>query len=124
MLLSLFDGGFLDQASALLDVVALAAIFASVTVYNRTKSALAASESAGKAWHEEKEAAVARADRVLADRQELVVKLSVLEARPNLSKLEDMVTEFSRAMGNHEVKAAERTDKLIEAIGKLNERRT
>lgn len=122
---SLFDAQWSD-ASIVLDLVAVAAIVGSVAAYNRLKTALAASEAAASAWHEERDASVARAERVeqeLKDKASenvaLVAKIAALELRPDLTKLESLVDSSNQSMLRHETQAAERTDRLISAIEML-----
>ena len=123
--LYLFDPVF-DQSSAILDVAAVAAIFGSVLTYNRIKASLTAAESAGKAWHEERDAAVAARDRLGAElklaaeaKVELIARIAALEQRPDLTKLESLVSESTASMLRHETAAAQRTDRLITAIEAL-----
>lgn len=124
-LLNLFDPVF-DQTSAILDVVAIAAIFGSVMTYNRIKAALTASESTGKAWREERDAALAHVGRIEKDmaiaqeeKVSLVAKLTALEQRPDLTRLQELVAEATAATKNHEVAAGARTERLITAVESL-----
>lgn len=125
LVLSLFDPVF-DQASAILDVVAVAAIFGAVTAYNRIKASLTAAESSGKAWREERDAALAHVSRISLDltamqdeKVSLLARLASLEARPDLTRLEGLVAEATAATKNHEIKAGERTERLIAAVERL-----
>lgn len=122
---SLFDKTY-DQASAILDVIAVASIAGAVFVYSRTKAALLVSESAQKSWHEEAEAQEARADRNASDLKEseqeklkLLATVAALESKPDLARLESLVAESTMHMKDHEVKAGERTERLIAAVQKL-----
>jgi hypothetical protein len=122
MIASLFDGIY-DQASAILDVIAVASIAGAAFLYSRVKAALLVSESAGKSWHEEAEAQRNRADRNATDLKEseqaklkLLATVAALEARPDLSKLEALVAESTESMKRHELSAADRTDRLIAAV--------
>lgn len=134
--LTLFDSVF-DQSSAIVDVAAVAAIFGSFMAYNRIKTALAASEAAGKAWHEERDAEYARAERGWAEakrteqtRLELVARVTALEARPDLGRIESLVRQGAddlhmhqesdaKWMRQHERNAEERTKRLVAAIQDL-----
>lgn len=122
---ALFDPVY-DQASAILDVVAIAAIFGSVMTYNRIKAALLASEATGKAWREERDAAISRVNRIASDLASttdekivLLARVTALEARPDLTRLEGLVAEATTATKNHETKAGERTERLIAAVQAL-----
>lgn len=114
---------FTDDTSLFLDFAALTAIFGSMLAYFRMKAALTASESAGKAWHEERDAQKARAERaafdlkmVEEDKLKLLAKVAALESRPDLTTLEGLVRESTESMIRHELAAAERTDRLIAAV--------
>ena len=118
-----------DQASAILDVAALAAIFGSFLVYSRMKAALLVSESTAKSWHEERDAEKARAERNAYDLKasedekiKLLAKLAALEAKPDLSTLEGLVRESTESMKNHEIAAGKRTERLIAAVEAINTR--
>jgi hypothetical protein len=122
MIVAFFSG----DVSTILDVAALAAIFGSFLAYTRMKSALLASESAGKAWHEERDAEKARAERLalhlkMAEEEKLKLLATVasLETRPDLSRLEGLVMEQLDSMKRHEEMAATRTDRLIAAVESL-----
>lgn len=117
---------FTDDLSTLLDIAALAAIFGSFLVYSRTRAALVASEAAGKAWHEERDAEHARSERLVYDlkmsedeKVKLIAKVAALEQRPDLTRLEGLVAESTEAMKAHELKAGERTERLIAAVENL-----
>lgn len=122
LVLSLFDGHF-DQASLILDVIAICAIGGAVLTYNRIKAALVASESAGKAWREERDAALSHVNRISLDltvandeKVKLIAKVTALEAKPDLTRLEGLVAEATAATKDHEVKAGERSERLIAAV--------
>lgn len=130
VLLSLFDATW-DQSSFVLDVAAVAAIVGSVAAYNRLRTALTASEASAKAWHEEREAALARAERLQEDlkamadeKVKLLAKVAALEGRPDLTRLEGLVAESTESMKRHELSAAIRTDRLIVAIESIGTPRT
>lgn len=117
---------FSEQTSALLGFIGLAAIFGSVLTYNRIKASLTAAESAGKAWREERDAALSHVNRISLDltgmqdeKVKLVAQVTALESRPNLTRLEELVAEATAATKNHEVMAGERTERLISAVEKL-----
>lgn len=120
---SLAVATFSDDTSLILDIAAIAAIFGSMLAYFRMKAALTASESAGKAWHEERDAQKARAERgafdlkmVEDEKLKLLAKVAALESRPDLTTLEGLVRESTASMLRHELAAAERTDRLIVAV--------
>lgn len=117
---------FTDDLSALLDIAALAAIFGAFLVYSRTRAALVASESSAKAWHEERDAEHARSERLVYDlkmsdeeKLKLIAKVAALEQRPDLTRLEGLVAQSTQAMKDHEIKAGERTERLIAAVENL-----
>lgn len=117
---------FTDDISTLLDLAALAAIFGSFLVYSRTRAALVASEAAGKAWHEERDAEHARSERLSYDLKQsddekvkLIAKVAALEQRPDLTRLEGLVAEATAATKAHEINAGERTERLIAAVENL-----
>lgn len=121
----LFDGVY-DQASAILDVLAIASIAGSMLVYSRIKAALVVSESAAKSWESEADAQKERADRnadllkqATLAQTELIAKNAALEQRPDLTKLEHLVAESTSVMKDHEAHAGERTERLIEAVQSL-----
>lgn len=122
---ALFDKAY-DQASAILDVVAVATVAGSVFAYSRIKAALVVSESAGKSWHEEADAQKERADRNAKElkdaefeRTKLIAEIAALNQRPDLTRLEGLVAESTESMKNHEIKAGERTERLITAVEKI-----
>jgi endonuclease/exonuclease/phosphatase (EEP) superfamily protein YafD len=116
--------GFLtDDLSTLLDLAALAAIFGAFLAYTRVRAALVASEAAGKAWHEERDAEKARSERISYDlkmsedeKVKLLATVAALEQRPDLSRLESLVAESTESMKRHELSAADRTERLIAAV--------
>lgn len=127
-----------DQISNIIDLAALAAIFGSFLAYNRIKTALTASEAAGNAWHEESEAAQARAARAIEELKEsekerlaLVAKVTALEQRPDLGKLESAITvlaetassqltALTEATVTHEKNAETRSHRVVGAIKELS----
>ena len=120
---SLSVAAFSGDTGLFLDIAAIAAIFGSMLAYFRMKAALTASEAAAKAWHEERDAQKARADRnafdlkmVEEDKVKLLATVAALESRPNLTTLEGLVRESTESMKRHELAAAERTDRLITAV--------
>lgn len=126
------------DASTILDLAALAAIFGAFLAYNRMKTALVASESAAKSWHEEADAAAAKADRLVGElklsekeRLEVVAKVTALEQRPDLSKLEAAVAGLAEAAAaqlgalteatvRHEENAELRSERIVNAIKEGN----
>ena len=119
VLATIFDGSWSDAASIVVDVVALATIAGALTIYSRTKVALSVSESTARSWHEEKDAAVARADRLLTDSSSLRATIAVLENRPDLTVLQLLVSDQTKAMARHETSAETRADRIVAAIESL-----
>lgn len=95
--------------SNVLDMVALAILLAGVFVVARYRAALAAADATAKAWHEEKDAAVSRADRIGSELLKAQAENTALKMRPDL----DQVTELLR---NHEMNADRRADRIVAAI--------
>jgi vacuolar-type H+-ATPase subunit E/Vma4 len=136
MLAELLDGG---TTSTIINVLALAAIFGSLFNYNRLKSALTASEATGKAWHEERDAALAAKERALEEvrrtekeKLALVAKTTALEARPDLQGLSSAIetlassataqlVALTEATLQHETNAQERSVRIVAAIEKSAE---
>lgn len=123
--------------STIIDLAAIAAIFGAFLAYNRIKTALTASEAAAKAWHEECDAAKTRAERledqmkeVEKERLALVAKVTVLEQRPDLAKLEaaivgmteattGQISVLTEATLTHETNAEKRSERIVSAIKEL-----
>lgn len=112
-----------EQMRSLLDLLAIAGIAGAMFVYSRAKGALTVSESSSKSWQSEAAAQKERADRNSAElaaaklaQTELIAKVAALEQRPDLTRLEHLISEGTEAMKHHEVAAGERTDRLIEIL--------
>ena len=114
------------EATLILNILAVAAIAGSMLVYSRIKAALVVSESASKSWQSESDAQKERADRnadalkqATLAQTELIAKLAAFEQRPDLTKLEGLIAQSVESMKQHEIKAGERTERLIEAVQSL-----
>lgn len=79
------------DASNVLDMVALAVLLAGVFVVARYRAALAAADATAKAWHEERDAAVSRADRIASDLVKARADNAALQMRPDLETLTELV---------------------------------
>ncbi len=96
-------------AGDLLDFSALAVLVAGVFVVARYRAALGAADASAKAWHEERDASISRAERLAADLVMERAETAALKARPDM----DAVVRLLEA---HEDSANKRTDRIIEAI--------
>ena len=90
-----------DGISLVLDLSAASVLVGSILVYGRLKARSEASEGAAAAWQSERDAAVARAERLQTeldqDRQAMAdmrVAMAELEARPTLDKLEEEIKKL------------------------------
>lgn len=86
----------------ILDLAALAILFAGFLVLGRLRAQVAAAEGAASAWKEERDALSLKADRLLeeatscaAEISELRVQIATLEARPTLESLEAEVRKLA-----------------------------
>jgi len=94
---------------SVLDLTALAVLLAGVFVVARYRAALAAADISARAWHEERDAALSRAERLAAELVDVRSENAALKLRPDL----DSVTELLR---NHEMNADRRADRIIAAL--------
>jgi hypothetical protein len=85
-----------------LDLGALAILFAGFLVLGRLRAQVAAAEGAAAAWKDERDAFVAKAERLHEDATacaqeiaELRVQIATLEARPTLESLEAEVKKLA-----------------------------
>jgi hypothetical protein len=131
-----------SPVALVLDIAAIAAIVGALATFSRNRQALEASESAGAAWHEERDAALARAERerdLHRDSETLRLaaeaRILVLEARPNLIQVESLIEAMrmqqdtllkalTSAIVEHETNALQRADRLIEAVESLSKHLT
>ena len=117
-----------DQVALILSITGIAAIAGSMLSFNRQKVALEASESAGRAWRDERDAAVAWGERSAREareaealRLEAMAKATALEALPNLTSLQLSIAHLAEAVERHEVNAEARTSRLVEALASRND---
>jgi hypothetical protein len=87
--LVLAEGAF--NVTNALNLIALAILMAGVFAVARYRAALAAADASAKAWHEERDASIARADRVTEELVKATAENSALRARPDLDTLTDLV---------------------------------
>lgn len=85
-----------------LDLAALAILFAGFLVLGRLRAQVTASEGAASAWKEERDALAAKAERLqeechvhLAEVAELRVQIATLEARPTLESVEAEIKKLA-----------------------------
>lgn len=74
-----------------LNLIALAVLLAGVFAVARYKAALSAADATAKAWEQERNAALSRAERVTEDLVRATAENSALKARPDLVELTDLV---------------------------------
>jgi chromosome segregation ATPase len=80
----------------------LAASLAAVFKVNKLKAALEVSERASEAWKEERNAAVAKAERLVVDVAELTARVKEVEtANERLQERTDITQYFDRQEQNH-----------------------
>lgn len=86
-----------------IDLAALAILFAGFMVLGKIRAASDASERAARAWKEERDAEIAKAERLaeelaaaLGRETELRIEVSRLEARPTLETLEQEIVKLQR----------------------------
>jgi len=80
--------------SQVLDFAALAVIFAGVFLVSRYRVALDVSQASAQAWHDERDAAVSKSDRLAELVLESKARISALEAQPSLTKMEALLKEL------------------------------
>jgi len=101
------------NVSNVLDLTALAILLAGVFVVARYRAALAAADTTAKAWHEERDAAVSRADRIAEELTREKAENAALRTRPDLETLTDLV----RKQEGHIKEMADRIVDALEAQG-------
>lgn len=91
-----------ETARVILDLAALAILFAGFLVLGRLRAQVSASEGAAAAWKEERDALALKAERLqeacethLHENSELRVQIATLEARPTLESLEAEVRKLA-----------------------------
>ncbi len=92
-----------------LNLIALAVLLAGVFAVARYKAALSAADATAKAWQQERDAALSRAERVTEDLVKTTAENSALKARPDLIEL----TELVRGQGD---KIDLMADRIVAAI--------
>lgn len=95
----------------ILDLVAVAILLAGVFVVARYRAALSAADATAKAWHEERDAAVSRAERVAQELAREKAENAALKMRPDLETLTELVRGQKDDM-------AEMADRIVAAIEK------
>lgn len=105
--LVLAEGAF--NVSNALNLIALAVLLAGVFAVARYKAALSAADATAKAWQQERDAALSRAERVTEDLVRSTAENSALKARPDLVEL----TELVRGQGD---KIDLMADRIVAAI--------
>jgi hypothetical protein len=105
--------------SAWLDIAAAAAIIGSVAAYHRLRTALVAVEATSDAWRSERDAAVARIDRLVVEIaaservvSQMALEIEALKLRPDLSRLEQSVIDGNAA----QAKSADKMHGVLLAI--------
>lgn len=111
----LFDHSFGD-VSAVLDWAALAVLVAGFFVVSRLQLALKASDATAEAWKNERDAAIAHADRLSTELTVAQEKVKILEGRPTLDMLVLAIEKLSTSVDKHDVGARDRTERIIQAI--------
>lgn len=89
-------------ARIILDLAALAILFAGFLILGRLRAQVSAAEGAASAWKDERDALAAKAERLQIECQaqthensELRVQIATLEARPTLESLETEVRKLA-----------------------------
>ncbi len=104
------------SAGDTLDFTALAVLIAGVFVVARYRAALSATEASAKAWHEEKEAATSRAERLAADLVMERAETAALKARPDMDAVVVLLQNQEKMLEVAEENADKRTDRIVKAI--------
>lgn len=94
-----------DGARVVLDLAALAILFAGFLVLGRLKASADAAQTAAEAWRSERDALAIRIDRLLEHEKELEgqksdlrVEISRLEARPTLDSVSAQLDQLKTLM--------------------------
>ena len=95
--------------TSVLNMAALAVVLAGVFVVARYKAALSAVEASAQAWQTERDAALARADRITEELVKAASENAALKSRPDLIEL----TELVRGQGD---KIDTMADRIVAAI--------
>ncbi len=78
-------------------------------VVARYRAALSATDASARAWHDERDASIARAERLAADLVIERAETAALKARPDMEAVVALLE-------SHESSAEKRTDRIIKAI--------
>ena len=100
----------------IVDFSALAVIFAGVFIVARYRTALEVSRASAEAWRQERDAAVSHVERLTHDMAIAAAKITALEGKPSLEKMEGLMAKLIEISGQHEQNAQLRKDELVEAI--------
>lgn len=84
-----------ESVRVVLDLAALAILFAGFLVLGRLKAQVAASEGAAQAWREERDALVIKVERLATENADLRIEKAQLEARPSLESLEEQMRKLT-----------------------------
>lgn len=101
------------NVSSALNIVAMAVLLAGVFAVARYRAALSAADASAKAWRDERDAAVSRADRHAEDLVKATAENAALRSRPDLIELTDLV----RGQGQ---KLDSMADRIVAAIKDTN----
>lgn len=100
----------------IVDFTALAVIFAGVFIVARYRTALEVSQASAEAWKLERDASVAHVERLVQDLTLATAKISTLEGRPSLEKMEALMERMIDLAAQHERNAETRKDEVVSAI--------
>ena len=102
--------------ASIVEVAAVATLVAGVFVVARYREALRAKESASEAWREERDAELAKSERLAAELSEERARRVALEARPDLTKLETSLGQLVDVYKEHERNAERRHQVLVKTL--------
>jgi hypothetical protein len=103
-------------AGDFLDFTALAVLVAGVFVVARYRAALGATDASAKAWHEERDAALSRAERLAADLVIERAETASLKARPDMDAVVVLLETQEKMLAQAEENADRRTQQIVKAI--------
>lgn len=94
-----------EQVNVILNVAALVTIASGLLVYGRMKARGDAAAGAAEAWREERDAALARSERLREDledqrkmSEQLKIRIAELESRPTLEQVEQHLERLHALM--------------------------